>query len=192
MNEGTPTHAPSAARRELLLSAFQDAEGTIRATDTKASIGLVVNGFLFAGLLGVLSQLAWFEDADGCFRSVTIALSAGTGVIFFTSVVQLLRCVIPAPRSVLPHTPQPCVFFLEGSASRIGARPANMPDLNEVRGRILQLDEAGIEDELAAELLKVSAIRIRKVALAQSGFELLGLEVLSSLILLAALAINRL
>jgi hypothetical protein len=192
MSNGTSPHAPSAARRELLLAAFQDAEGTIRATDTKASIGLVVHGFLFAGLLGVLSQLSWFADAESCFRALIIALTTGTGLVFFTSVVQLLRCVVPAPRSVIPPTPQPCVFFLEGDASPISARPDNMPDLSEVRRRVLQLDEGGVEDELAAELLKVSAIRIRKVALAQSGFELLGLEILLSLALLAVLAIDRL
>lgn len=192
MTEQTPPEQAAVARRELLLVAFQDAEGTIRATDTKASVALVVHGFIFAGLLGVLSQLTSLEGATSCFRALIIALTAGTGLAFLSSVVQLLRCVVPVPRSVIPKTPHPCVSYLEGSAARISAKPFDMPTFEEFRTRVLGLDEARVEDELTAELLKVSAIRIRKVTLARSGFELLGVEVLLALALLAALAIDRL
>lgn len=192
MSEQSANQPPSDARRDLLLAAFQDAEETIRATDTKASIALVVHGFIFAGLLGVLSQLTYLEGATSCFRVLVIVLTAGTGLVFLTSIVQLLRCVVPAPGSVIPATPQPGVSYLEGTASRITGQPGGMPSFEEVRRRVLGFDEIAVEDELTAELLKVSAIRIRKVSLARSGFELLGVEVVLALVLLTALAIHRL
>jgi hypothetical protein len=192
MNEQPPSQSVSPARLEFLLVAFQDTEATVRATDTKASIALVVHGFIFAGLLGVLSRVTSLAGATSCFRALIFSLTAATGIMFLASIGQLLRCVVPAPASTVPATPQPCVAYLEGTANRISGRPHSMPSFDELKGRIQCLDEIGLESELTAELLKVSAIRVRKVALARSGFELLGVEVVFALALLAALAIERL
>jgi hypothetical protein len=52
--------------------------------------------------------------------------------------------------------------------------------------------DAEVDVELLAELFKVSAIRARKIALASSGFELLGAEVTLALVLLASLGIHYL
>lgn len=187
-----PGFGPSGPRRDLLLSAFQDAEGTVRATDTKASIALVVHGFIFAGLVGVLAGLSSLHDAATCFRTLVIVLTAATGLAFLASVGQLIRCVIPAPVATIPTTPQPCVSYLEGRASRLSGRPIEMPSFDEVKRRVDALDDSAVESELMAELLKVSAIRIRKVTLARSGLELLGLELLLAAVLLAALAVHAL
>src|SRR3954451_10852076 len=90
-------------RDSLVLAAIQDTEGTIRATDTKASIALVVHGFIFAGVLGVVSRLGKsFEQASCSFRAVAIALVSIPTIAFIVSVFQILPCVRPSPASLIP------------------------------------------------------------------------------------------
>jgi hypothetical protein len=192
MND-SPNPTPG-SRRAFLIAAFEDTEATIRATDTKASIALVVHGFIFAGLVGVLSRLGTgFEDACTSFRALIIILTGLTGLVFLGSIIQLLRCVMPTPARAVPDPPAHDVFYLGATASKwTGTSTAISFSFDELKDRVFALTDAEVDVELLAELFKVSAIRARKVALASSGFELLGAEVTLALALLASLGIHYL
>jgi hypothetical protein len=194
MNDSPTSAYPApSARRAFLLAAFEDTEATIRATDTKASIALVVHGFVFAGLVGVLSRLGTgFEDACTDFRALIIILAASTGLIFLGSIIQLLRCVMPTPARMVPDPPIHGVFYLGVTASKWTGAGVKMSGFDEFKDRAFSLTDEEIDSELLAELFKVSAIRARKVALASSGLELLGVEVSLAFALLASLAIHYL
>jgi hypothetical protein len=181
------------SQRGFLISAFEDTEATIRATDTKASIALVVHGFIFASLVGVLSRLGdGFDQACGNFRAGVIGLIALATLAFLGSIIQLLRCVMPAPRSTVPDPPGFELFFLPAEASKLKGTVKGMAPFDVVNGRLEALSDADINAELAAELYKVSGIRARKTALARLGFELLGVEIGLCLILLTCLGIYHL
>lgn len=181
------------ATRQLLLAAFGDAESTIRATDTKASIALVVHGFIFAGVLGVLSRIGpWFSEASCSFRALVIALVALMAVSFITSVTQLLRCVAPAPSAAVPDVPLKEVFYLPGRAGAIKGAATETLSLGDFKANIEEMSESDILEELMGELIKVSAIRSRKVSLAKFGFMLLGAEIGLSVALLCAIGIHQL
>ncbi|HMF87856.1 MAG TPA: hypothetical protein VK575_07230, partial [Gemmatimonadaceae bacterium] len=170
-----------------------DTEATIRATDTKASIALVVHGFIFVGLVGVLSRLGTgFEDACTSFRALIIILAALTGLVFLGSIIQLLRCVMPTPVRAVPDPPAHDVFYLGAAASKWTGISTPSSSFDELKDRVFALTDAEVDVELLAELFKVSAIRARKIALASSGFELLGAEVTLALFLLASLGIHYL
>lgn len=186
----TPDDLASDSRRAFLLAAFEDTEATIRATDAKASIALVVHGFVFAGMIAVLSRLGTgFEDAPECFRALVIVLTALTGIVFLGSISQLLRCVMPTPASAVPTPPTLDIFHLDATFDKWMGTSRRMPSFDVIKERVAGLTDAEMMAELTAELLKVSAIRARKVALASSGFELLGVEVAFALSLLTSLAI---
>lgn len=180
-------------RDSLVLAAIEDTEGTIRATDTKASIALVVHGFIFAGVLGVVSRLGTsFEQASCSFRAVVIALVSITGMTFLASVFQILRGVRPAPASVIPDISSHGVFYIPLTADAIRGRPSKVSTFSKVKAELGEMSASEISDELVAELVKVSSIRSRKVALASSGLALLGIEVGLAVVLLAVLAIHQL
>ena len=180
------------ARRTFLLAAIADTEGTIRATDTKASIALVLHGLLFSSLLGVTKSLGDTYHNAGCEvkTAIVVLLIAGGGA-FAGSIVQLLRCVRPAPKAAIPVLDQGVTtghFFLPFTAGRLrGTSP--MLDFETLRGQIAGLDEAAMEEELTGELVKVSAIRARKTALVSSGLLLLGLELVAATAYLTLLGI---
>jgi hypothetical protein len=181
---------PHDSHRSFLLAAFEDTEATIRATDTKASIALVVHGFIFAAMVGVLSNLGdSFLDAGTCFRVLVIVLTGLTLLLFLGSTTQLLRCVMPAPGSTVPELPVFGLFYLSTRASPISGAVKQIPAFSPLKDQIANLTEAEINTELTAELYKVSAIRARKTALARLGFALLGIEVGMSLALLVSLGI---
>ncbi len=182
---------PGLPRDSLVLAALEDAEGTVRATDTKASIALVAHGFIFAGILGVLSRLGGsFEQAGCSFRVAVVALTSITTMAFLASVVQILRCVRPAPASIIPDVPSHDVFYIPKTVGAIRGMPSNSPTFAEVRATLREMTASGISDELLAELVKVSAIRSRKVSLASSGLALLGIEVGLAVALLAVLGVH--
>lgn len=185
--------APGLHRDSLVLAAIEDTEGTIRATDTKASIALVVHGFIFAGVLGVVSRLGEsFEQASCSFRAVVIALVSITAMTFLVSVLQILRCVRPAPASVIPDVPSHDVFYISQTAGAICGTPRQVSTFAKTKAKLGEMRASDISDELVAELVKVSAIRSRKVALASSGLALLGTEVGLAVMLLAVLAVHQL
>lgn len=184
---------PALQRQPFLMAAFEDTEGTIRATDNKASIALIIHGFIFASLVGVLSRLgANFEQASPCFRALVIVLTSLMAIVFLGSITQLLRCVRPSPISGMSDTPPRGIFYLSATTNRWTGTSSGMMNFNELRDRVDALTDVDIDAELTAELLKVSAIRARKVALARSGFELLGAEVALAVALLGSLAIHQL
>ncbi|HEX9966348.1 MAG TPA: hypothetical protein VGB06_00230 [Solirubrobacterales bacterium] len=189
----TEQKAQTRERRELLLAAFADTEATIRATDTKASIALVVHGFVFSGVLGVLSRLGpWFGQASCSFRTLVIALSAVASLVFIASVTQLLRCVMPAPQRAIPQVPSKNVLYLRGKAGAIKATASGGFTFDQFKARLSAITPTEICDEFAGELMKISAIRARKVALARNGLGLLGMEIGLSTLLLGALAAHQL
>ena len=180
-------------RRELLLAAISDTEGTIRATDTKASIALILHGFVFSGVLGALEHLGSdFDKASGCFRTLIISLTSLAAIAFLASLVQLLRCVVPAPERVIPKAPVRGVFYVEGRADAWTGTISNLPTFSALRQRIDVMDDGDIDAELTGELLKISAIRARKIALARSGLWLLGAEVAIAVAMLVCLGIDQL
>jgi hypothetical protein len=188
MNEQSPTGI-----RDLILAAFSDAESTIRATDTKASIALVVHGFLFAGVLGVLTHVgSWFAVASCSFRAAVIVVVGATAIAFIASVAQLLRCVAPAPARAVPTVKTKGVFYLQGSAGSFRGTADGTLSFEQLRGSVDQMTEDDTLNELLAEHIKVSSIRARKVALAKSGLGLLGAEIGLSVILLVMLAVHQL
>jgi hypothetical protein len=83
------------------------------------------------------------------------------------------------------------VFYLQTGASPLTGRPEKSPSFHSLSAAVNEMTEKSCFDELLSEFIKVSAIRARKVRLAESGFLLLGVEVALSLILLAALAVYR-
>jgi hypothetical protein len=160
-------------RREYLFAAIADAEGTIRATDTKASISLVLHGLLFAGVLSLAKDVGGvYECAPSATRTTIIATLAAAALAFAISVTQLLRCIRPAPYRVIPQLPATQMtgtFFLLGNAGALRGRwrPDRLPatlqhELATISGRSMVY-------ELAGELIKLSAIRARKTALITSG-----------------------
>jgi hypothetical protein len=191
MSSPAPPQAESI--RQLLLAAFGDAESTIRATDTKASIALVVHGFIFAGVLGVLADIGpWFNEASCVFRVGLVGLVGLTAVSFIVSVVQILRCVAPAPAAAVPKVSLQDVFYLPGRAGAVRGVAHGTPTLRQLRTKVAMLDDAQIADELMGELIKVSAIRARKVSLAQAGLMTLGVEIGLSVILLCLIGAHQL
>lgn len=188
-----PAPQQSEQIRQLLLVAFDDAESTIRATDTKASIALVVHGFIFAGVLGVLSGIgSWFGEASCFFRAVIVALVAIVAASFIASVVELLRCVAPAPANAVPNVSLKGVFYLRGRAGAVKGVAQETLTLEELRSKVAEMKEPEILDELMGELIKVSAIRARKVRLARTGLIILGIEIGLSVVLLSTIGVHQL
>lgn len=144
-------------------------------------------------MLATLGNLgADFDEAGSCFRASVIVLVVLAAVTFIGSVTQLLRCVIPAPAKAIPDIPLRSVFYLGGNADARTGIATNLPSYEALNERIDGMTPADIKSELASELLKVSAIRARKVAFAGSGLKLLGAEVAIALILLSSLAVDQL
>lgn len=188
-----PPSDQAGATRQLLLAAFGDAESTIRATDTKASIALVVHGFIFAGVLGVLFRIGpWFSEASCSFRALVIGLVALMAASFIASVIQLLRCVAPAPPASIPDVKLRGVFYLPGHAGAIKGVASETLSLGDFKAKVEGMSETDISEELMGELIKVSAIRSRKVSLAKSGLMLLGGEIGLSIVLLGTIGVHQL
>jgi hypothetical protein len=110
---------------------------------------------------------------------------------FLVSVFQILRCVRPAPASVIPDVPSHDVFYIPQTAGAIRGSPSKVSVFAKAKAKLGGMSASDISDELLAELVKVSAIRSRKVALASSGLALLGIEVGLAVVLLAVLAIHQ-
>jgi hypothetical protein len=179
-----------ALRRGLVEGAVTDTEGTIRATDTKASIALVLHGLLFAGLLNVTMDLGRHYSAAGTPHQVATAILLGiVGLAFVGSIVQLLRCIAPAPRKVIPDTHHWShgVFFVVDQ--KVG-HEWKMPPISRLNERLQAMTVEHIENEWLAEVVKVSAIRARKTRLIKSGVLLLGIEVVAAVAYLAVIGIS--
>lgn len=178
--------------RDLQFASISDTEDTIRATDAKASIALVVHSFLFAGLLTTTRELGeLFSGASCTFKVLVVAFLLAIGACFLASVAQLLRCVVPAPKDTFPKgTDGIGVFFLSGDADAVSGKVTGLPPVSGFAESLSSLTNAQIESELAAEQIKVSAIRLRKVALAGSGLKLLGVEVVLGVAYLVAIGIH--
>lgn len=186
MSEGHPQFEPHdeahtspedyGARRTMLLAAIADTEGTIHASDTKASIALVIHGLILSGVLSLAGSLG--ADFEGFYRALVIVLLAAIVVVFVTSVFQLLRSVTPTPARVFSgieggHN----VFFVEARADPITGNIRGVPSVSDVHRALVCLDEGELEEDLVVELMRVSAVRARKVALVGSGLRLLGIEI---------------
>src|SRR4051794_28718801 len=90
-------------RHAFLMAAVNDAEGTIRATDTKASIALVLHGLLLAALVNVTTEIGNIYAAAGCqTQLLLVVLLVLIAAALLVSVAQLLRCVTPAPVPAIP------------------------------------------------------------------------------------------
>lgn len=180
------------ARQAFLLAAINDAEGTIRATDAKASIALVLHGLLFSGLLAVLGDVGdTYACASSGVRTAIATALALAACAFVLSVVQLLRCVRPAPARVIPalaHGKSRGTFFVLGKGSALWGnwKPDRLPAT--FQHELVALTSSAMASELAGELIKLSAIRGRKTALITSGIRWLTAMFGAVVVFLALLA----
>lgn len=165
-------------RHEFLLAAIADTEGTIRATDTKASIALVLHGLLLTTLVGVTKELGQAVGGDCALLRVFIVLAIVLGLSALASILQLLRCIAPAPARAIPVVPGGVTgsFFLPIS---IRSGPRGLLKTVEAEEILERLERKSADDlcaELASELIKISAIRQRKLHLLRWGLGVLALE----------------
>jgi hypothetical protein len=177
---------------EFLLAAITDTEGTIRATDAKASIALVLHGLLFNGILGVIVKIGTtYHAASESFQTIVVVLLGAALVACLLSVSQLLLCVAPAPRSAIPGLAPgwTSTFFVASrTVGLVNPRVVDVP--TNIGERVGALDGRDRLEELGRELVKVSAIRARKLTLIQRGIALLGLEFAVSLAFLILLGLH--
>jgi len=183
-------------RRAFLVAAIDDTEGTIRATDVKASIALVVHGLLLSALLSVVVRMGQLYASMSCPVQLLVVGSGGlTGVALLPSVLQLLRCVSPTPASAIPATDHLATgnFFVAFKVSTFTGRL--VPHAQSVHSRLeafVKLDDAALVAELYAELEKVSGIRSRKTQLIRIGILFLTAELVCACAFLAIVGLSAL
>jgi len=174
---------------DFMLASVVDTEGTIRATDTKASIALVLHGLLFSGLISVTERIGpTYDAASPGFHILIVALLGVALCSAVASVVCLLLCVAPAPLSALPDLPKSArgLFFVNVQAKgRInpGVGFVDSAYFNDVKA----MDADSRLRHLTGEVLALSSIRARKTTLVRRGLTLLGIEVVASLACLAVI-----
>lgn len=181
-----------ARNSDFLLAAVTDAEGTIRATDAKAAVALVVHGLIFSALVGVTQKIGDVYQAASCgFRAAVVVLVAVTTIALLVSVLWMLLCVAPTPRSGVPDTEASTGHFFVPLQTRgwlspeVTAYPAGFQDA------VASMSEAERRDQLTGELLKLSAIRARKTVLIRRGLVALAVEFGAGLAYLALLALHQ-
>jgi hypothetical protein len=173
------------ARRELLVNAIADIQGSIHANDSKSSAGLVVHGLLVTGVVALSTRLGdVYSEATGGVRGLLIGLLAFALLVFVYSVGSLLMAVNPYyPTDVakrLPSDPAYAkVFFPDITALKDTARAGGDREATQL-GRLLDelASPDALEKQLTGELLKVADIRDHEARWAQRGFRGLALEVL--------------
>jgi hypothetical protein len=85
-----------AAVKELQLASIPDIQGSIHADDSKASVGLVVHGLLFAGLVSVVSNLGdLYADVEESARIAGWVLLGAASVAFVLSILALINAARP-------------------------------------------------------------------------------------------------
>lgn len=181
-----------ARNSDFLLAAVNDAEGTIRATDAKAAVALVVHGLVFAALVGVTQEIGDVYEAAPCsFRAAVVVLLGITTVALLVSVLWMLLCVAPAPRSAVPDTEASTGHFFVPLQTRGWLSPEVTSYPVGFKEAVASMSEADRRDQLTGELLKLSAIRARKTVLIRSGLAALAVEFGASLAYLALLALHQ-
>lgn len=178
---------------EFLLAAVTDTESTIRATDTKASIALVVHGLLFSGLVGVTKDMGKTYDAASGDLRVAVWILLGIVVIsFLLSVGCLLICIAPSPRSAIPDISPLGTgnFFIPMRAQGFFSPRVSTADVSAYSEAVAAMDESARQDQLMGEVLKLSAIRERKTTLARRGLFLLAGELAAGLAYLVLLGLH--
>jgi len=177
---------------QFLLAAVTDTEGTIRATDTKASIALILHGLLFSGLVSVTGNVGHTYDHAGKGFQVAVVLLLGVaGTALLCSVLQLLLCVAPTPRSAVPkvdlaHTED---FFLPMRATGAVNPRVRSVDCGYA-ARVQAMDDGARLTQLTSEILKVSAIRARKTTLVRRGLLFLAVELGMAIAYLSVLGLH--
>lgn len=182
-----------ARNADFLLAAVSDAEGTIRATDAKASVGLVVHGLIFAALVGVTQEIADVYAEGSCgFKVAVVCLLATTALSLLASVLWMMQCVAPAPPSAIPATDGDAGHFFVPlkTAGWLNPRVTRYPSgfAQDVAG----MNEADRLAQLTSEVLKLSAIRQRKLTLITRGLKALAVEFVAGMAYLALLALHQL
>jgi hypothetical protein len=179
----------AARNADFMLAAVIDTEGTIRATDTKASIALILHGLLFGGLIGITERIGPSYDASGGLLQtavvVLLAVALGTSL---SSVLCLLLCVAPAPQSALPDLPAFArgLFFASVRATGLISPRVSSVD-SAYFAKVKSMDEDARLRQLTGEVLTLCAIRARKTTLIRRGLILLGIEFVASLVYLAVI-----
>lgn len=176
---------------EFLLAAINDTEGTIRATDTKASIALVIHGLLFGALITVTMGLGGaYNSSIGCFQEIVVALLIATGFGLLVSVGHLLLCVAPTPRSAIPTGDPVGVSYFFPPVEVRGLNPRANPEAWALTDGLSSMGDAEREAQLSAELIKLAVIRQRKTVLIRRGLCALATEVGLALAYLAFLGFH--
>jgi len=170
----------------FMLAAITDTEATIRATDTKASIALVLHGLLFGGLIGVTEHVGpSYNVAGHGLQTIVVLLLAVVLASSLASVLCLLMCVAPTPRSAIPHIPYTIgLFFVSMKAYGPISPRVRSVDASYLE-KIASMDEDARLQQLAGEILALGAIRERKSTLISRGLILLGVEFIVGIAYLA-------
>ena len=180
---------------EFLLAAVTDAEGTIRGTDTKASIALVLHGLLFNGLIGVIKDGGNIYHAASChFQTLVLILLGLVELGFLLSVGCLLACIAPSPRSAIPDISPLGTggFFIPMRAEGRFSPRVRSVDVAAYTQTVRRMDASARQDQLMGEVLKLNAIRERKTTLIRRGLGCLAAELMAAvgyLVVLGAHAI---
>lgn len=178
---------------EFLLAAISDTEGTIRSTDTKTSIALELHGLLFSGLIGVTKDVSKsYDTASWDLRAAALILLGIVAITFLLSVVHLLICIAPSPRSAIPDISplRTGNFFIPMRAQGLFSPRVGTADVSAYSEAIAAMDESARQDQLMGEVLKLSAIRERKTSLARRGLFLLAGELAAGLAYLVLLGLH--
>ncbi len=175
---------------EFLLAAVTDAEGTIRATDTKASIALVLHGLLFSGLVGVTQDAGNIYHAASChFQTAVLILLGLVGSGFLLSVGCLLGCVAPSPRSAIPDVSPlgTAGFFIPMRAKGPFSPRVRSIDVAAYAQMVRGMNASARQEQLMGEVLKLNAIRERKTTLIRRGLSFLAAELVATVAYVAVL-----
>lgn len=175
---GMPTEDTSTrTRRQLLLAAIGDIQGSIHANDSKSAAVLIVHGLLFTGVMTVTSRLGPLFRHASVFVRVAISVELGFAVIFFlTSVLALLWAVVPhRPHRAfidrnLNRDPNPPDFFYPEPRS---LRDPSKSETRVLLDQINRLTNPSAEAGLAYEVVKVQNIQQQEAIFAKWGVWLL-------------------
>lgn len=196
---------PDEMRREFLLAAIQDTQGSIHANDAKSSGGLIVHGLLFTGLVGITANIGGvYADAADCARGVGAALLLLTAGCFLMSVWQMIAGLRPCTAKVAEDLPKSSFFLLPYDLadrklppgglwiphSRANLKSTGRTQLDNARERLLALQcDRHIVDEYAAELIKLSEVRYAASRRTGIGFTWLGVALATTALYLLLIAL---
>lgn len=178
-----------AARRQLQLASIADIQGSIQANDGKSSAALVVHGLLFAGLVSVVANLGDTYD------SAALGAKIAGGCLLLGAALSFVISVLALTKAVRPHDPRQTRNEIGDLHAQAFFPPAQPKKRERAHGgarfweqcrRLARLDsDRRLEQEYAAEQVKLAEIRAVQAHAAKRGFRWLRLEIAAAFAFLA-------